>query len=194
MPAVQRLCKTAYLFDKGRIVTSGPAARVVDAYYEMNQDFNPEAPGTRRAPEGGVRFTQWQTKTKAGEPYTCFSGDGCDFIFDLECRREIKQATFGLVLYADDGTLIWSMSNIDDGTPPLVLGTGQVRLRFVASALPLRPGSYQVFVSANDLYDGVLDAWYPRPKLKLAAKLETNMPVNWQGLLNLPGRFEWSTA
>lgn len=194
MPAVQRLCKAAYLFDKGQIVDGGPSARVVEQYYLMNQDFNPEEPGTRRAPEGGVRFTNWHTESNAGEPFTCFSGDGCTFCFTLEARREIRNATFGLVLFAEDGTLVWSMSNIDDGSPPLVLGRGEYRLRFSISSLPLRPGSYQVYVTSNDLFDGVLDAWYPQPKLKLAAKQQTNMPANWQGLLNLPGRFEWSTA
>jgi lipopolysaccharide transport system ATP-binding protein len=189
MPAVQRLCKTAYLFDKGRIVTSGPAARVVDAYYEMNQDFNPEAPGTRRVEEGQAKYESWQVTSTAGDPYAVFSGDRCQMSFRIHCRREIPRACFGLALYAEDGTLIWAMRNLDYGGETLALSPGRYTLDFVAESLPLRPGQYQIHVSINDLMEGTLDSWYPSPKLTIKAYHESGLPPNWQGILNVRGTF-----
>jgi lipopolysaccharide transport system ATP-binding protein len=56
MPAVTRLCNRAILLDEGRIVESGPAHQVVNAY--LSSDLGTTAvrewPDPRKAPEGDV--------------------------------------------------------------------------------------------------------------------------------------------
>jgi len=66
--------------------------------------------------------------------------------------------------------------------------------RNIGSKLPLRPGTYQILASANDASEGTLDAWYAQPKLNILPKSESGLPPQWQGVLNISGRFSISRS
>lgn len=190
MPAVQRLCKTAYLFEKGQVVASGEASRVVEAYYRANQESSPGQPEEARdVKEGEAKYVKWEVKTNLEEPFACLTGDKCVFELEMKCRRFISRATFGLAIFSEDGYLIYAMSNMDYGAPALEIKPGDYQISFRLPTLPIRPGDYQILVSINDLIDGVIDAWYPQPKLSIRAYRESGMSPNWQGLLTIPGEF-----
>jgi lipopolysaccharide transport system ATP-binding protein len=190
MPAVQRLCKTAYLLDKGQIAESGPASRVVEAYYRANQDGFDEIDCTaRKVAEGEAKFVRWQVLTSISDPFSCLSGEGCTFQFAVTCKRYIPRACFGLAIFSEDGQLIWAMSSVGCNNDTNNLSPGDYLLSFRIPSLPIRPGLYQIHVSINDLLDGVIDSWYPQPKLSVRAYQESGLPPNWQGILTVPGEF-----
>jgi lipopolysaccharide transport system ATP-binding protein len=192
MPAVERLCKRVHLFDQGRIMLSSDPVTVLDAYYKATTDREKTAVHIRDVPDGTVRFIDWGIESSTGDQFSSYSGEACTFQFRLALGRTVKEANFGIALWANDGTLVWAMRNIDHGGQCLLLHEGIYELRFTLTQLPLRPGVYQILVSANDLREGGLDSWYAQPKLQVLSRNESGLPVQWQGLLNLRGEFRLS--
>jgi lipopolysaccharide transport system ATP-binding protein len=189
MPAVRRLCTSACLLEKGRIAASGDAVSVVEAYYRSIQDADTKAPGLREAPEGTVRFVSWRVGDSPDESHRYVSGEACRFHLRLAARRPVRDANFGIALWANDGTLVWAMRSLDHGGECVRLQEGRYEVQFALPSLPLRPGSYQILVSVNDLGEGTLDAWYAQPLLQVEAKDESGLPPQWQGILDISGRF-----
>jgi homopolymeric O-antigen transport system ATP-binding protein len=189
IPAVKKLCKTAYLIEEGKIVAGGDAADVAETYYESFGDRGNQFVESRDVPEGVVRYTGWQIKNSA-DGYSCYSRAPCTIQLRLAVGRIIREANFGIALWASDGTLVWAMRNLDHGGDCLFLGEGLYEIEYIVPEFPLRPGSYQVQVSANDLKEGTLDSWYAKPKLTILAKDESGLPTQWQGVLDIPGEFK----
>jgi lipopolysaccharide transport system ATP-binding protein len=195
MPAIQRLCQTAYLLEQGAVVASGSAPEVVDAYYKAAMQTESGAPEARAVPEGTVRFVAWLiTDGSAGDAHSCYTGEPCTITLRLAARRTVREANFGIALWTDDGTLVWAMRSLDRGGQCVPLGDGVYNVEFEVPAFPLRPGRYQILVSANDLREGPLDAWYAQPQLTILPRDESGLPPQWQGLLNMSGRFRLSPS
>jgi lipopolysaccharide transport system ATP-binding protein len=191
LPAVQKLCKKGHLLETGRIIASGDAATVVDTYYKLTTNEDNSVAEVRNVPEGTVRFLRWHvSKSSTGDPYSSYTGEPFTIELRLAVRRILHEANFGIALWADDGTLVWAMRSLDDDRQSMPLPEGLYALQFGLPQFPLRPGTYQILASANDLREGSLDAWYARPKLQIFPKNESGLPVQWQGLLNLSGEFK----
>jgi lipopolysaccharide transport system ATP-binding protein len=190
IPAVKRLCKTAYLIEQGELVIGGDPETVAEAYYESSGDRDKHFHEGRDVPEGMVRFTDWHV-TNSSERYSCYTGEPCTIQLRLSVGRTINEANFGIALWATDGTLVWAMRNLDHGGDCLFLGKGLYEIEYIVPAFPLRPGTYQIQVSANDLKEGTLDSWYAKPKLTLLPKKESGLPPQWQGILNIRGEFKY---
>ncbi|HMP60033.1 MAG TPA: ABC transporter ATP-binding protein, partial [Gemmatales bacterium] len=77
VPAVQRLCKSAFLLDKGRVVESGPAGRVVEAYYRYNQNLDELSTEKREIKDGEAKYESWKVVSDSEEPYSCRAGQRC---------------------------------------------------------------------------------------------------------------------
>jgi lipopolysaccharide transport system ATP-binding protein len=193
MPTVQRLCEKAYLLEQGRIIASGSAVTVVDAYYKATTERESQAPEIRRVPEGTIRFLSWRiSHSSTGDPYSCYIGDPCTISLQLAARRTVREVNCGLALWANDGSLVWAMRNLDYGGQPVILQEGLYELQFSVPSFPLRSGTYQILVSANDLREGNLDFWYAQPKLHILPKNESGLPPKWQGILDIRGEFKIS--
>jgi lipopolysaccharide transport system ATP-binding protein len=194
MIAIKRLCEKTYLLDQGHIVTSGNTEMVVDAYYRISMGRDSSLVEEQNVPEGQVKFLNWQVKDSSieGDAYSCYTNEPCVVSFKIAIRREVKQANFGIALWANDGTLVWAMRNLDDRDEYLFLSKGIYEVCFAIPMLPLRPAIYQILVSANDKEEGTLDAWYAQPHLRVLPKDETGLPVQWQGILNIKGNFNIS--
>ncbi len=189
MPAIKRFCTSAYLLDRGRITMGGDAATVVDAYYRVTLDTGDSPPEARDVPDGTVRFVGWCTRTSAAEPYSCYAGDPCAIQFRLAVRRRVEAANFGIAFWATDGTLVWAMRSLDHGGECMPLQEGLYTAEFAVPGFPLNSGLYQILVSANDSDEGTLDAWYAQPPLRILPKDERGLPPQWQGILDISGRF-----
>lgn len=193
MAAVQKLCEMAYLLEQGHIIASGSAMTVVDAYYKATMDRENSATGVRSVPQGTIRYLSWCVKNSStGDPYSCYTGGPCTISLQLGVRRIVKEANFGIALWASDGSLVWAMRNLDHGGQCVFLQEGLYELKFAVPSFPLRPGAYQILVSANDLREGTLDEWYAQPKLQILHRNESGLPPQWQGLLNISGQFKLS--
>ena len=193
IPAVQRLCKTAYLIEEGRIVKSGEAASVAEAYYQSFGNRDIQFVEMRDVPEGTVRYTNWHIKD-SGDRHSCYTGEPCTIQLQLAVRRAVPEANFGIAIWASDGTLVWAMRNLDYGGDCVVLKEGMYEVEYKLPILPLRPGNYQIHVSANDLKEGTLDSWYAKPELTILAKDESGLPAQWQGIFNIRGEFKFTIA
>jgi ABC-type polysaccharide/polyol phosphate transport system, ATPase component len=191
IPAVQKLCKTAYLIEEGKIVSGGDAANVAEAYYQSFGNRDTQLVEIREVPEGIVRYTKWHIKD-SGERHSCYTGEPSTIQLQLVVGRTVAEANFGIAIWAADGTLVWAMRNLDYGGDCVVLKEGVYEIQYKLPILPLRPGNYQIHVSANDLKEGTLDSWYAKPKLTILAKDDSGLPVQWQGVLNIPGEFKFT--
>ncbi len=194
MGAISRLCGSVYLLDQGHIMLNGDAASIVNAYYRMNTAFNGVFRESRVVPEGRIGFLKWSLDSPlTGDPYKCYTREQCTFRFKLLARRIVKEANFGIIIWSDDGSLIWSMRSLDNGGQYISINEGLYEVRFSILSLPLKSGSYQIYVTANDREEGTLDEWYAQPKLVVSPKDESGLPRQFQGILNISGKFEISS-
>jgi hypothetical protein len=53
----------------------------------------------------------------------------------------------------------------------------------------VKKGLYQIHVSANDKKEGTLDSWYAEPRLQVLIKDDPGLPPQFQGVLDIKGRF-----
>jgi len=190
MGAIQRLCNSTYLLESGKIVMAGDTATVVNAYYESMSSQRDVAPSAERSFTGAMGFvTWWVNSNSEGEKHSHFTQEPCDFCFQLVVRQLVRQGYFGIVMRSDDGNLIWAMRSKDQDDGYVDLTPGTYTIRFSLPYLPLRPGKYQLHITANQ--GGMChDEWYAMPKLTILPKNETGLPPKWQGILNVDGRFE----
>jgi lipopolysaccharide transport system ATP-binding protein len=193
MVAMQRLCHRGHLLEQGGIVASGDPGAVLAAYGSATVERSDAPPGPRSVPQGAVGFVAWRVQGGAApDEHTCYSGEACSIRLRLVAGRPVREANFGIALWAADGTLAWAMRNLDYGGQCVAIREGAYDVEFAVPGLPLRAGSYQVLVSCNDLREGTLDEWYAQPPLRVVARRESGLPAQWQGLLNVSGEFRLS--
>jgi lipopolysaccharide transport system ATP-binding protein len=192
MAAVQRLCPRALLLEQGQLLLGGDTSTVLSAYYRSTGEREVPVVERRDVPEGAARFVAWQVKSSSKSSYSCFSGEPCAIQLRLRARRIVKEANFGIALWAADGALVWAMRSLDHGGEAVFLREGDYEVEFALPQLPLRPGEYQVLVSVNDLTEGTLDGWYAPPRLQVLPTGDSGLPAQWQGILNLRGKFSLS--
>jgi len=189
MSAIQRLCQSTYLLEQGHIVARGNTTEVVEEYYKSTTKANKTAVQSRDVPDGSVRYLSWNLQSSVSDSHECFTREPCLFRFRLCCKRFVKQANFGFSLWSVDGSLIWAMRNLDYGGQCIPLKDGTYEVEFSIPTLPVRPGEYQIHVSVNDLVEGTLDSWYAQPNLIVLPKDESGLPPQWQGIINIGGKF-----
>jgi hypothetical protein len=72
------------------------------------------------------------------------------------------------------------------------LEIGKHDLCYTFPMLPLRPGPYSWHVSLYDEGQEV-DAWECLPEMVVATETHQHQYDNWNGILNMPSRFEITT-
>jgi ABC-type polysaccharide/polyol phosphate transport system ATPase subunit len=151
--AIRELCQQAAWLQDGKIVTSGAAGDVVDAYLDHVRDERGrqaalQALTGRRdahAPPlevGDVRLLDDDDREVAdrviGDPLTVDIG--------YRVHERVERAMVGVMVWRNDGTYVYGSNSFNDG---LELGPlerdGRLRLRY--TSLPLLPGTYRLTVS-----------------------------------------------
>jgi ABC-type polysaccharide/polyol phosphate transport system ATPase subunit len=188
MAAINSLCGTAYLLAGGRIVRSGDPQTVTEAYHRDSRGSG-HPREELDVPPGEVRFVGWHLDARPDSPHALPTGETCRFRFRFVARRRVRDGHFGIAIYARDGSLVWAMRSLDSGRGSIPIEEGCHEAEFDLGPLPVRPDAYHVLVSANDLTDGLLDSWTAQPLLCVLPTRETGLPVEWQGILDLDGRF-----
>jgi lipopolysaccharide transport system ATP-binding protein len=130
--AIIRLCETAHVLDKGRVVFSGPSERAARRYLYGEAARSTYQEGVARFERGSVRYP---LRTAAGQDFRLLA----DCV--IETPAEVGAVTVIERLQPGFGweTALMSRAPTRVGATP-----GRYELRVDAPALPLEPGAYQI--------------------------------------------------
>jgi lipopolysaccharide transport system ATP-binding protein len=188
---IRRLCHRVVWIDAGGIRRDGPTHEVVGAYESAM------ARGDRQPQEGGdevkrgndprmkARFTRWEVASPGqDEPHTVRSLEPTTIRIGIEVQQPLTTAFHGMALYSHEQQLIWAWASAY-----MPLGVGEYQFCHTFPMLPLRPGSYNWLVT---LYDDerLIDSWNCVPEMIVATESFQSTRDEWNGILNMPNRFE----
>jgi hypothetical protein len=143
--------------------------------------------GTEQARESGTkgRFVKWEIVEPSGDDahmLTTLSVVTVKFI--LKINEPVRRGHHGCALFNQDRQLIWAWA-----TDGVKLSVGEHELRYTFPMLPLRPGPYCWQVSIYE-DDEEVDAWDCLPEMIVATEVHQHSADHWNGILNMPSRFE----
>ena len=181
---IRRLCERVAWVDGGSIRKSGPTHEVVSAY--ENAMVSGEGPGGSQRGSGTIaRFLHWEIADAGGdESHTLRTLDPVTVEFTVDIRRPVKMGHYGVALRNHEQQVIWAWA-----VEPFRLEIGKHRLRHTFSVLPLRPGPYMWLVTLYDEGE-LVDWWDCVPDMIVATEVYQHPSDEWNGVLNLPIRFE----
>jgi lipopolysaccharide transport system ATP-binding protein len=187
MNQMRRLCHRAVWIDGGHVRMAGATHEIVSAYESaMAQgDRNGDRRVALERTVGKGRFLKWEIVEPHGDdPYTLTELAPTTIKFTVEINEPIRRGHHGVALFSHERQLIWAWA-IDC----VQLAPGRRELCYAFPMLPLRPGPY---VWAVSLYDdqAEVDAWDCIPDMIVATEVHQHQNDNWNGILNMPFRFE----
>jgi len=152
MEAVQRLCSRGMLFDRGRLVASGPIGDIVSRYRRLEQTvietgrFNPRG----RRGTGWARITGLRVIDDAGQTVAARASDE-DLTFELDIDMapgaqgaSLRGLVVELVIASDQGQPLVSVMNVDDEVGVELPADRTCRVRVSLAAPTFVPGRYRV--------------------------------------------------
>jgi lipopolysaccharide transport system ATP-binding protein len=191
LAAVQSLCRTGVLLERGRVLDRGPINQIIDAYQRVLLE-NPSGPaaGLASVPEDSARIVGWELRgSGTGDLQSCFSREACQFVFKVASRTTVDEINIGFLVLNAQGDIVLGATSLDQnpGQFPLTPGTHELS---ISVALPLRPGLYHLDVSLNNRIRGQLERAHPTPGLNVLPCGPTRMAQKYQGVLNIPASFD----
>jgi homopolymeric O-antigen transport system ATP-binding protein len=181
MAAIESLCATAYLLEKGRLVASGATQTVIDAYLSSIPALcrTPLEHRTDREGSGRLRFTDIEFRSDEGVPTDVVQA-GKTLLISVAYTSTsdvVKNVEMCIDIRAQNGQFLLMLDNELVGTDfESVPGVGRFSCR--VERFPLSPGQYHItlFCRAN----GTIVDW-----VKQAAVL-TVEPGDFYGTGRLP--------
>ena len=159
LTAVERLCDTAALFDKGKLIANGPAGDVVALYHrrltaaEAQSDEFPPA-----AREGVLRITSLTAHDpRRPEALTGQTRHPLMITARYEALRPLDAVIFQLSYFSADGRTLIIRTQTDAPVAPIPPGGA---VEFSCAELPLRPGAYCLTLTVRDAATGKVIAWW----------------------------------
>jgi ABC-type polysaccharide/polyol phosphate transport system ATPase subunit len=193
--ALHRLCKTAVYLERGRVKNYGAINAVLAEYYADVEKNNAFAAADRQdadsVPEGAARFVNWRlVDASTHQPHTIYSRETATFEFTLVSKHSSPGVNFMMfVRDVQDQNLVIA-HNLLGGVGSTELKRGVYKIRWRVP-LPLKAGNYKVLTEIHsDRGEGTFDVWEAAPQLNVLPVLEYQMPVEAQGVINLPISFE----
>jgi lipopolysaccharide transport system ATP-binding protein len=182
---IRRLCEHCIWLDRGQLRKIGTTVEVVSAYEAALTSVPLEA--ARDSADGHVaaRFFKWEIiEPRNEQPNVLTSMGPVTLRFVLKTSRPLRNGLHGIALYNNENQLMWGTA-----VNHLELNPGIHDFVYQLPSLPMRPGAYYWYVS---LYDGnhLVDIWYCVPEMIIATEPITHFLDMWQGVLNLPWKFE----
>jgi lipopolysaccharide transport system ATP-binding protein len=182
---IRRLCHRVVWVDDGQIRQDGPAHEVVSAYESAMARSSEKSQLQDRDTTSPGRFLGWEIISPRGEePNVLSQLTPTTVAFSLELKVPIRNGHHGIALFNHDRQLIWAWSAAD-----LKLEPGRHQLRYTFPMLPLRPGPYSWQVSFYEDSENI-DAWDCLPEMIVATESHQHSHDDWNGILNMPSRFE----
>ena len=187
---IRRLCERVAWVDGGSIRMAGGTHEVVSAYESAmaggERNGNSVGSATREGSKG--RFVKWEiVEPRGDEPNVLKSLGPVTVGFTVQVDETIGMGQHGCALFDSERQLIWAWA-----AEAVKLARGKHELRYTFPMLPLRPGPYYWQVSLYDEGEE-LDAWDCLPEMIIATDGHQHMDDQWNGILNMPSRFEIMT-
>src|SRR6266849_2062812 len=183
---IRRLCQRVAWVDGGSIRQTGPTHEVVSAYESaMSRGENGHGGNAAERPASKGRFVRWEVVEPRGEEGHILSGLGPTTVkFMVKIDEAVRAGHHGCALFNHERELIWAWSTDD-----VKLEVGEHEFRYTFPMLPVRPGPYCWQVSLYDEGEQ-LDAWDCVPEMIVATEGHQHTDDEWNGVLNIPSRFE----
>ena len=159
LTAVEQLCDTAALFEKGRIVSNGPAADVVALYHRrLTTDEAQSEEFPLAAREGALRITSL-TARDPSRPESLTGRTRSPLVTTARYTvvRPLDPVIFQLSYFSADGRTLIIRTETDAAVPPIPPGGA---VEFTCPELPLRPGAYCLTLVVRDAATGGVIAWW----------------------------------
>ncbi len=183
---IRKLCDRAIWLDAGQMRREGPTAEVLTAYESAMLETAAVFPA--RSGER-ARFQSWRVVgQEAPSGFEIDSLKQSIIDFELIAFSAVRDVNLGIALYTADGEVVWAWEARD-----LSFATGKHRLIFEFPMLPLRPGVYTWMIGLWDL-ESCLDCWYSNPAMVVALPNYQHSQDQWNGLLNVPCKFDVRAA
>jgi hypothetical protein len=182
---IRRLCNRVIWIQDGAVQQDGPAHQVVSAYESAMAGGDPGA--TRETSTANkARFVKWEIdESPESEPHILNRMGPVTIKVTVDINHPIAAGFHGISLHNQDRQLIWAWATGET----LQLDKGRHQFRHTFPTLPIRPGPYQWQVSLYD--DGnLVDLWDCVPEMNVATELHTHPLDEWNGILNIPTRFD----
>jgi lipopolysaccharide transport system ATP-binding protein len=162
LTAIERLCDSAVLLERGAIVARGAPSDVVAAYHRrLTADEEARGEAVLDTIRSGIALTN-VTLRDPGDPHSVSFRTGAPLVVSLryDATRFISNVEFELRYYSADGkTRIASSRTAESGEPLTVRPPGGV-VEFTCPSLPLKAGAYYVGAVVRDLATGKALAWW----------------------------------
>src|ERR1700688_4490656 len=183
---IRRLCQRAAWVDGGTIRQNGPTHEGVSAYESaMSRGESSLGDSDRERQTSKGRFLRWEIVEPRGEESNILNSLGPVTVkFIVRVEKNIDMGQHGCALFDSERRLMWAWS-----ADEVKLAPGIHDLRYTFPMLPLRPGPYTWQVSLYDEGEQ-LDAWDCSPEMIIATEGLQHSEDEWNGLLNVPSRFE----
>jgi lipopolysaccharide transport system ATP-binding protein len=178
--AIQRLCSRAILLEHGRMIAEGGTQSVLDTYHSLIETDEEHR-------EDGGTTARWLKAWRlegSRDPHRFVSGEPMRLVFTFDLPREIRDASIGMSLYSEDGTLVAAMSSFDLIEEYVDLREGGNEVVFDVESLPIAAGEYRIYASLTTRLHGTLDAWNLAPEMRVVRNRESlQVPPPWEGVV-----------
>jgi lipopolysaccharide transport system ATP-binding protein len=182
---IRRLCHRVAWIDDGAIRRDGPTHEVVSAYESAMARGDQHGAQQNRPHDSKASFLRWEIVVPDGEePHTLGSTGPVTIKFLLDVWQPIRAAVHGIALYAHDQQLLLARA-----MEKMPLEPGRYQFCHTFPMLPLRPGPYSWLATIYDDSD-MVDWWNCEPDMIVATQNYQSADDQWNGILNLPARFE----
>jgi lipopolysaccharide transport system ATP-binding protein len=190
---IRRLCERVAWVDGGTIRMAGGTHEVVSAYesaMSLGDNVHERGySGGRRSegPGNEAKFVRWEISDNGPQGMHNLAQIGPVTIkFTLKVWRPIKEAIHGVALYTHEQQLLFAHA-----THKLALSPGEYQFCHTFPMLPLRPGPYSWLATLSDGENAQLvDWWNCVPDMIVSVENHQVDYDEWNGVLNLPKRFE----
>jgi len=186
LTAVERLCDTAVLLDKGRIVAAGaPSTVIADYHRRITEAETSTGEYSALAREGALKLTNLTLRdSERGGSSAAKTGAPLVVSIGYEAARPLEGVVFELTYYSRDGRTVLASARAGDAEGVRVVPPGG-RVEFVCPELALKPGAYYVGATARDATTSHVIAWwdggtmlYVEPGVVTAGMF--HMPHTWR--------------
>jgi lipopolysaccharide transport system ATP-binding protein len=182
---IRRLCHRVIWIDDGGLRLDGNTHEVVSAYESAMARGNSNGHAHPRDTNSKARFLKWEiVEPRSDDSHVLTTLGPVTVRFVLQTSQPVRNGRHGVALHDQNRQLIWASS-----THHLQLSPGTHSFSHTFLMLPLRPGPYTWLVSLYE-DDHELDLWEGVPEMVVATESHQHQDDRWNGILNVPSRFE----